>query len=116
MRFAGSMNSAPQGLDRPKTNDPVPEGLDWNLWLGPAPERPFNRAYLPFVWRGWYDFGCGAFGDMGCYSFDTIFRVLKLEAPMSVESREPIKEGKNWSVPHPDLLPKGEGIVIDHFS
>jgi len=76
----------PQGLDRPKTNDPVPEGLDWNLWLGPAPERPFNRAYLPFVWRGWYDFGCGAFGDMGCYSFDTIFRVLKLEAPMSVEA------------------------------
>jgi predicted dehydrogenase len=56
------------------------------LWLGPAPERPFNRAYLPFVWRGWYDFGCGAFGDMGCYSFDTIFRVLKLEAPASVEA------------------------------
>jgi predicted dehydrogenase len=62
------------------------EGLDWNLWLGPAPERPFNRAYLPFVWRGWCDFGCGAFGDMGCYSFDTIFRVLKLEAPASVEA------------------------------
>jgi predicted dehydrogenase len=76
----------PQGLDRPKTTDPVPEGLDWNLWLGPAPERPFNRAYLPFVWRGWYEFGCGAFGDMGCYSFDTIFRVLKLGAPTSVEA------------------------------
>ncbi len=76
----------PQGLDRPKTDDPVPDGLDWNLWLGPAPDRPFSRAYLPFVWRGWYDFGCGAFGDMGCYSFDTIFRVLKLEAPVSVEA------------------------------
>jgi predicted dehydrogenase len=76
----------PQGLDRPKETEPVPEGLDWNLWLGPAPERPFSRAYLPFVWRGWYDFGCGAFGDMGCYSFDTIFRVLKLGAPVSVEA------------------------------
>jgi len=55
-------------------------------WLGPAPERPFHRAYLPFVWRGWTDFGCGALGDMGSYSFDTIFRVLKLEAPVSVEA------------------------------
>jgi predicted dehydrogenase len=76
----------PQGIDRPKEVQPLPEGLDWNLWLGPAPERPFNHAYLPFSWRGWYDFGCGALGDMGCYSFDTIFRVLKLEAPTSVEA------------------------------
>jgi predicted dehydrogenase len=56
------------------------------LWLGPAPERPFHQAYVPFVWRGWTDFGCGALGDMGSYSFDTIFRVLKLEAPVSVEA------------------------------
>ncbi len=76
----------PQGIERPKETEPVPEGLDWDLWLGPAPERPFNHAYLPFVWRGWTDFGCGALGDMGSYSFDTIFRVLKLEAPVSVES------------------------------
>ena len=76
----------PQGIERPKEVQPVPEGLDWDLWLGPAPERPFNHAYLPVVWRGWYDFGCGALGDMGCYSFDTIFRVLKLEAPTSVEA------------------------------
>jgi predicted dehydrogenase len=76
----------PQGLDRPAEAQAVPEGLDWDLWLGPAPQRPFHRAYLPFVWRGWYDFGGGALGDMGCYSFDTIFRVLKLEAPASVEA------------------------------
>jgi len=76
----------PQGLERPKEAEAVPEGLDWDLWLGPAPERPFNRVYLPFVWRGWYDFGCGSLGDMGSYSFDTIFRVLKLEAPVSVEA------------------------------
>ena len=75
-----------QGLERPKEAEPVPAGLDWDLWLGPAPERPFNHAYTPFVWRGWADFGCGALGDMGSYSFDTIFRVLKLEAPLSVEA------------------------------
>jgi predicted dehydrogenase len=76
----------PQALERPREAESVPNGLDWDLWLGPAPERPFNRAYLPFVWRGWSDFGCGALGDMGSYSFDTIFRVLKLEAPASVEA------------------------------
>jgi predicted dehydrogenase len=76
----------PQGVDRPKESQPVPEGLDWDLWLGPAPERPFHHAYLPFMWRGWGDFGCGALGDMGSYSYDTIFRVLKLEAPDSVEA------------------------------
>lgn len=75
-----------QGLERPKEAQSVPEGLDWDLWLGPAPERPFNRIYAPFVWRGWTDFGCGALGDMGSYSFDTIFRVLKLEAPSSIEA------------------------------
>ena len=76
----------PQSLERPKEAEAVPEGLDWDQWLGPAPERPFNHAYVPFVWRGWCDFGCGALGDMGSYSFDTIFRVLKLEAPVSVEA------------------------------
>jgi predicted dehydrogenase len=76
----------PQGIERPKEEEPVPEGLDWDLWLGPAPARPYNHVYLPFVWRGWFDFGTGAIGDMGCYSFDTIFRVLKLVAPASVEA------------------------------
>jgi predicted dehydrogenase len=75
-----------QAIERPKESEPVPEGLDWDLWLGPAPERPFHHAYLPFVWRGWTDFGCGALGDMGSYSYDTIFRVLKLDAPMSVDA------------------------------
>jgi len=76
----------PQAIERPKDAEPVPDGFDWDLWLGPAPGRSFNRAYVPFVWRGWGDFGCGALGDMGSYSFDTIFRVLKLEAPVSVEA------------------------------
>ncbi len=76
----------PQGVNRPDKTEPVPPGLDWNLWLGPAPDRPFNHAYLPFVWRGWCDFGTGAIGDMGQYSFDTIFRVLKLGAPSKVDA------------------------------
>jgi predicted dehydrogenase len=75
-----------QGIERPKVEEPVPKGLDWDLWLGPAPARPFNSVYVPFAWRGWADFGCGALGDMGSYSFDTIFRALKLEAPVSVEA------------------------------
>ena len=76
----------PQGIERPVKEEPVPAGFDWDLWLGPAPFRPFHHAYLPFVWRGWFDFGNGALGDMGCYSFDTIFRVLKLGSPESVEA------------------------------
>src|SRR4029077_9355257 len=76
----------PQAVERPKETEAVPDGLDWDLWLGPAPELPFNHVYLPFSWRGWSDFGCGALGDMGSYSYDTIFRVLKLEAPDSVEA------------------------------
>lgn len=76
----------PQGIGRPTTVDPVPPGLDWDLWLGPAPERPFNKAYLPFVWRGWYDFGDGSFGDMGCYSFAGVFKILNLTPPVSVEA------------------------------
>ena len=75
-----------QGMDRPKEAEPVPDGLNWDLWLGPAPERPYHHVYAPFSWRGWTDFGCGALGDMGSYSFDTLFRVLKLEAPVSVEA------------------------------
>jgi len=75
-----------QAVERPKETEAIPEGFDWDLWLGPAPDRPFNRVYLPFVWRGWTDFGCGALGDMGSYSFDTIFRVLKLEAPLTIEA------------------------------
>jgi len=75
----------PQGVDRPKETPPVPETLDWDLWLGPAPNRPYHPAYLPFKWRGWWDFGTGAMGDIGCHALDPIFRALKLGAPTSVE-------------------------------
>ena len=76
----------PQGIDRPKEAQPAPQNLNWDLWVGPAPMRPYNKAYLPFVWRGWYDFGCGSFGDMGCYSFAGVFKILGLTPPTAVEA------------------------------
>ena len=76
----------PQGIERPTEEQTVPDYLNWDLWLGPAPYRPYHSVYQPFDWRGWYDFGTGAVGDMGCYSFDTIFRALKLKAPIRVEA------------------------------
>lgn len=76
----------PQGVDRPADTPAVPKTLAWDLWLGPAPERPYSPAYLPTRWRGWWDFGTGALGDMGCHGFDPAFRALKLEYPTSVEA------------------------------
>jgi predicted dehydrogenase len=76
----------PQGVTRPKDTPAVPSTLEWDLWLGPAPQRPYNPAYLPFVWRGWWDFGTGALGDIGCHSLDPVFRALKLGAPTSVQA------------------------------
>ncbi len=75
-----------QGIGRPSEKPPVPDTLDWDMWLGPAPLRPYHPAYLPFKWRGWWDFGTGALGDIGCHYFDPVFRALKLGAPTSVEA------------------------------
>ena len=57
-----------QGVDRPQDTPPVPQTLDWDLWLGPAPYRPYHPAYVPFAWRGWWDFGSGGLGDMGIHN------------------------------------------------
>jgi len=75
-----------QGIERPKETPAVPDTLDWDLFIGPAPYRPYNPAYHPFAWRGWWDFGTGALGDMGCHAFDPIFRALKLGYPTSVHA------------------------------
>jgi predicted dehydrogenase len=76
----------PQGVARPTDTPPVPATLDWDLWLGPAPLRPYHPVYLPFKWRGWWDFGTGALGDIGCHAMDPVFRALKLSAPLSVQA------------------------------
>lgn len=72
----------PQGIARPDGSDPVPDTLFWDGWLGVAPKRPFKAdVYTPFKWRGWYDFGAGAFGDMGCHTLNMPFRALHLADP-----------------------------------
>jgi len=77
----------PQGIDRPPGEDPVPDTLDWNLWLGPAPFRPYKKdTYHTFKWRGWQDFGTGALGDMACHTVNMPFRALKLGYPTEVEA------------------------------
>ena len=76
----------PQGLDRPAGEDAVPANLDWDLWLGPAPKRPYKSGvYHTFNWRGWFDFGTGALGDMACHTVNMPFRALKLGYPDVIE-------------------------------
>jgi len=74
----------PQGMQRPTDTPAVPEGLDWENWIGVAPMRPYHRAYHPTSWRAWRDFGAGALGDMACHVMDPAYQVLKLGYPDSV--------------------------------
>jgi len=78
----------PQGVGRPLGSPPVPQGLDWDVWLGPAPSRPFHPDYVPFKWRGFWDFGTGALGDMGVHNLDTAFWGLGLTAPTAVKIKD----------------------------
>jgi hypothetical protein len=76
----------PQGIERPPGEDPVPANLDWDLWLGAAQFRPYKKdVYHSFNWRGWYDFGTGALGDMACHTVNMPFRALKLGYPNVIE-------------------------------
>ena len=83
----------PQGIPESLPAQPVPDHLDWDLWLGPAPERAYNPGYAPRNWRGWWDFGTGALGDMGCHLLDPANWALQLGPPTSVECV--MQEGKN---------------------
>ena len=78
----------PQGLEKKLTAQEVPKNMDWDLWIGPAPMRPYNSGYAPFKWRGWWDFGTGALGDMGCHIMDMPFWALDLKYPTSVEAKQ----------------------------
>ena len=91
----------PQGVDRPAETPPVPATLDWDLWLGPAPERPYHPAYCPRNWRGWWDFGAGALGDMGCHIMDGAFYALELGPPTRVSAESSginDETGPKWSI------------------
>src|SRR5207237_186808 len=76
----------PQAIERPLDEYYTPSWLDWDLWLGPAPERPYHPAYAPFKWRGWWDFGTGALGDIACHSMDASFWALNLGYPSRIEA------------------------------
>lgn len=72
--------------NRPKETPPLPSGLEWDLWIGPAPMRPYHRAYHPRTWRCFWDFGSGMMGDRGAHTLDSVYWALKLGAPTSIEA------------------------------
>jgi predicted dehydrogenase len=74
----------PQAIERPTEMHHVPADLDWDLFLGPAPDRPYHPAYHPFRWRGWWDYGTGALGDIACHSMDAAFWTFDLRAPTTI--------------------------------
>ncbi|MBX3242228.1 MAG: Gfo/Idh/MocA family oxidoreductase [Chitinophagaceae bacterium] len=76
----------PQGVPAPQGKFDIPKEVDWDLWLGTAPRRDYNPAFLPAIWRGWVDFGTGSLGDMGCHFIDVPYRALQLGYPVSVET------------------------------
>ena len=101
----------PQGLELPSSVDAVPATLNWNLWQGVAPVRPYNKSYLPFAWRSWWDYGCGALGDMGCHVMDAAFWTLDLRGKfyVSAESEGATQvNGPIWSVVRYDFPQRGK--------
>ncbi|MCK3685542.1 Gfo/Idh/MocA family oxidoreductase [Maribellus sp. YY47] len=104
----------PQGLSRPDKGKRVPKELDWDLFIGPAQFREYNPIYHPWNWRGWWDFGTGALGDMGCHILDPVFKALNLQYPDTVEASStpfnndsaPNSEAIHYAFPRRDNLPK----------
>lgn len=104
----------PQGLERPTREQRPPRTLDWDLFIGTAPYRPYNEIYTPWNWRGWWDFGTGALGDMACHILDPVFLALKLEFPSAVQGSStpvntesaPNAEFVRYEFPRRDNLPK----------
>jgi predicted dehydrogenase len=116
------INWWPQGMNRPAYSDPVPKHLSWDLWLGPAPERPFvaqwrdgpaqgKPLYHPVNWRGWWDFGTGALGDIACHAMAPAFWALKLGKPLAVEAQHAPGNAEmfpDWSVITYEFPARGE--------
>jgi len=91
----------PQGIAKRPPSKPVPPKLNWDLWIGPAPYRDYHDHLHPFKWRGWWDFGCGALGDMGCHYFDSAFWGLELGQPNCFEAEQEgnsVETGPKWSI------------------
>ena len=106
----------PQGIQMPKPDESLkPDALNWDLWLGPAEEKPFIPEMHPFNWRGWWDYGTGALGDVGCHLIDIPFRTLGLKYPTDAECSVGSVFSKMWT---PDYIPEGcppSSLVTLHF-
>jgi predicted dehydrogenase len=98
-------------MDRPQQTPPVPANLDWDLWLGPAPPRPYHPCYHPVAWRSWWDFGNGRLGDMGCHMLDLPFWALDLKYPLTVEAEGPPVHPEStplWEICHWEFPARGD--------
>ncbi len=111
----------PQGVDAPKEIPSVPPNLDWDIWLGPAPWRPYHPALTHFVWRGWFDYGTGALGDMGAHLIDQPYAALKLGHPTTVQASSskptkdsyPIAEIVTYQFPERGAMPPVKMVWYD---
>ncbi|MBL8828678.1 MAG: Gfo/Idh/MocA family oxidoreductase [Planctomycetaceae bacterium] len=93
--------------ERPQTEEPIPAGLNWDLWLGPAPQRPFHSIYFPGPkWYRWWDFGNGTMSDLGSHWIDLPFWALNLDAPLTIEASGP--------APHPELAPASMSATYEY--
>jgi predicted dehydrogenase len=104
----------PQGVGRPTNVSPIPAGLDFDLWLGTAPKREYFEGILPFNWRGWWDYGTGALGDMACHIMAPAFAVMGLGYPTSAECSVATKYIENWNKAYyPDSGPIASHITLN---
>ncbi len=96
--WQGGSPAWPRALDRPAGVDPVPSHVNWDLWLGAAPTRPYKVGmYHPFNWRGWQDFGTGQLGDFGCHILDPVFKSLELTSPTQAQAQAPPIHPESWT-------------------
>ncbi len=103
----------PQGIERPNTPSAIPPELDFDLWLGTAPKKNYFEGLLPFNWRGWWDYGTGALGDMACHIMAPAFAVLDLGYPVSAECSVATKYIENWHKGYfPDSGPISSHIIL----
>lgn len=103
----------PQGIGAPTDKEEVPKELDWNLWLGPTQYHDYHKTYVPFSWRGFWDFGTGALGDMGCHIIDPAFKVAGLGYPSEVECSVADIYERMWQPAyHPESCPAASSIIL----
>ena len=104
----------PQGIVRPSNVSPIPAGLDFDLWLGTAPKKEYFEGMLPFNWRGWWDYGTGALGDMACHIMAPAFAVMGLGYPTSAECSVATKYIENWNKAYyPESGPIASHITLN---